>query len=136
MKLGSIVIDSNDVEELSAFYENLLGWVKNVQINDDEKWITLIKEDYSETPLVFQFNPNYKRPTWPSNVENQQQMVHLDFYVSLSDFNKKVDHAIKCGAFLAKEQFSNDWKVLIDPSGHPFCIIPIPDEVYEQRYGK
>jgi len=34
-----------------------------------------------------------------------------------------VKHALNCGASLAKYQ-SGDWKVLIDPAGHPFCIVP------------
>ena len=35
---------------------------------------------------------------------------------------------------MSEDQFSNGWKVMIDPSGHPFCIIPIPKDIYEQRY--
>lgn len=134
MKLGAIVIDSNDIEELASFYENLLGWTKNIQIQDDEKWITVVKNDYSEIPLIFQNNPDYKKPVWPSSSKEQQQMIHLDFYVSSDEFENKVKHAIECGAKIAEEQFSNNWKVMIDPSGHPFCIIPIPKEIYNKRY--
>lgn len=133
MRLGSIVIDSDDIEALSSFYEKLLGWNRNVQIEDGEKWITLVKSDYSETPLVFQENPDYIRPEWPSH-HGQQAMVHLDFYVRMSEFEDKIAHAIECGAQLAEEQFSDGWKVMIDPSGHPFCIAPIPDAIYQQRY--
>lgn len=134
MRLGSIVIDSDNVEELSSFYAEFLGWTKNVQTHDGEKWITVVKEDYSETPLVFQENSNYKKPKWPSDSKKQQQMVHLDFYVRMDEFESSVDHAVKCGAKVAEEQFSDGWKVIIDPSGHPFCIIPIPNDIYEERY--
>lgn len=134
MRLGAIVIDSNEVEVLSDFYANLLGWVKTSQIQNGEKWITVAKEDYTETPLLFQYNPDYKKPKWPANSQEQQQMIHLDFYVSDNDFENKIAHAIKCGAKIVEEQFSNNWKVMIDPSGHPFCMIPIPKEIYEQRY--
>lgn len=135
MTLGAIVIDSNNIEELSSFYEKFLGWTKNVQIQEGEKWITVVKADYSETPLVFQENHDYTEPKWPSNKEEQGQMIHLDFYVSEDEFESKIEHAIKCGAKMAEEQFSNNWKVMIDTSGHPFCIIPIPKDIYEQRYG-
>lgn len=135
MKLGAIVLDSDNIEELSDFYANMLGWTKSSQTHDGVKWITVIKADYTETPLVFQDNTNYKRPIWPSTPKDQQQMVHLDFYVKADEFNEKVQHAIKCGAKVAERQFSSDWKVMIDVSGHPFCIIPIPKEVYSQRYG-
>lgn len=134
MRLGAIVLDSDNIDELSDFYANMLGWKKEIQIHDEEKWITVIKEDYSETPLVFQENINYKSPVWPSSKEEQQQMVHLDFYVSNDEFEEKIKHAIKCGAKIMKQQFSDKWKVMKDPSGHPFCIIPIPEDVYKQRY--
>ncbi|MDL2294427.1 hypothetical protein LJC60_07345 [Ruminococcaceae bacterium OttesenSCG-928-D13] len=135
MKLGAIVLDSDNIEELSDFYAKLLGWNKSSQDHDGEKWITVIKADYTETPLVFQENPDYQKPTWPSTKTEQQQMVHLDFYVKADEFDKKVKHAIKCGAKMAKSQLSSDWMVMTDISGHPFCVIPIPKEVYEQRYG-
>ncbi len=135
MKLGAIVLDSDNIEELSDFYARMLGWTKSCQTLNGEKWINVIKDDYTETPLVFQENPDYKHPIWPSTQEEQQQMIHLDFYVRADEFEEKVAHAIRCGAKLAESQLSSDWKVLIDCSGHPLCIIPIPEEVYEQRYG-
>ncbi len=135
MKLGAIVLDSDNIEELSDFYANMLGWIKSEQVHDGEKWITVIKPDYTETPLVFQENPDYKRPIWPSDKEEQQQMIHLDFYVKMDEFEEKIKHAVKCGATISESQLSNDWKVMLDCSGHPFCIIPIPKEIYEQRYG-
>lgn len=135
MKLGSIVLDSDNIEELSDFYAELLGWVKNSQIHDGEKWITLIKADYSETPLVFQENLFYKKPVWPFHKEEQQQMIHLDFYVRMDEFEEKIEHAIKCGAKIVENQLTASWRVMTDPSGHPFCIIPIPNDIYEQRYG-
>lgn len=135
MRLGAIVLDSDNIEELSDFYAKMLGWTKNNQVHKGEKWITVIKDDYTEPPLVFQQNNNYKKPTWPSTPNEQQQMVHLDFYVKTDEFDEKVKHAIACGAKMAEKQFSNDWKVMIDVSGPPFCIIPIPKKIYEQRYG-
>lgn len=135
MRLGAIVLDSDNIEELSDFYVRMLGWTKSSQIDGGEKWITVIKEDYTETPLVFQDNPYYKKPVWPSNKEEQQQMTHLDFYVRMDEYENKIEHAIKCGAKMADTQLSSDWKVMLDRSGHPFCIIPIPNEIYEQRYG-
>ena len=62
MKLGAIVLDSDNIDELSDFYASLLGWTKNIQTHNGEKWITLIKDDFTETPFVFQENPNYKKP--------------------------------------------------------------------------
>ncbi len=134
MRLGAIVIDSDDVEALSDFYAKLLGWTKSSQIHDGEKWITVVKDDYSETPIVFQENLDYRRPEWPTDKKEQQQMIHLDFYVSMDEFESKIKYAIKCGAKMTELQLSDGWKVMFDPSGHPFCIIPIPNDIYQQRY--
>ena len=50
----------------------------------------------------------------------QQQMAHLDFAVN--DLEKAVQHAVRCGAAVAEEQFSDAWRVMLDPAGHPFCL--------------
>lgn len=135
MRLGAIVIDSDNTELLSDFYKELLGWTKTSQDHDGEKWIIVAKVDYSETPLVFQENPDYHRPVWPSEPEAQQQMIHLDFYVSMDQFESKIEHALACGASELETPFNDGWRVMSDPAGHPFCIIPIPTDVYQQRYG-
>ncbi|MCB2339138.1 VOC family protein [Clostridium estertheticum] len=125
MKLRATVLDSDNSEELSNFYKNLLGWKKKVYYMNDK--YTIVYSDKNEgTPLVFQDIPNYKRPVWPSEDEKQQPMAHLDFLVKMDDLDKEIAHAISCGAKLADVQFSTEWTVMIDPAGHPFCIITIP----------
>lgn len=122
MRLSSVVIDSNNAIELSKFYENLLGWEKKIYDHGENgKWITLRNKHESTTRLVFQEIENYQRPTWPEEKGMQQQMIHLDFYSD--NVEEDVKHAIELGAVLADYQ-SGDWKVLIDPAGHPFCIVP------------
>lgn len=41
----------------------------------------------------------------------QQQMAHLDFAVN--DLEKAVQHAVRCGAAVAEEQFSDAWRVML-----------------------
>ena len=48
-------------------------------------------------------------------------MAHLDFAVN--DLEKAVQHAINCGATMAAEQFSEGWRVMFDPAGHPFWSV-------------
>lgn len=122
MMLSSVVIDTDDVAMLSNFYQNLLGWEKKVYDHgEDGLWVTLRNKKESTTRLVFQELENYQRPVWPEEKGTQQQMMHLDFYVD--DLEESIKHALDCGAVLATYQ-SGDWKVLIDPSGHPFCLVP------------
>lgn len=122
MILSSIVIDSDDAVKLSEFYERLLGWERKIYDHGENGiWITLRNKEKSTTRLVFQQVNNYQRPTWPEESDKQQQMLHMDFYSD--NVSEDVEHALKCGATLADYQ-SGDWFVLIDPAGHPFCIVP------------
>ena len=122
MKLSSIVLDCSNVEELSNFYMNLLGWErKEYDHGEDGIWVVLSNKEESTTRITFQEIEDYQKPVWPEQKGEQQQMVHFDFYSD--DVEKSVEHAISLGAKLAENQFG-DWKVLIDPAGHPFCIVP------------
>ncbi|EQE85429.1 VOC family protein [Clostridioides difficile] len=38
------------------------------------------------------------------------------------EFSAKVKRRRSCGATIAEEQFADDWRVMIDPAGHPFCL--------------
>ena len=66
--------------------------------------------------LCFQLQNSF----WPEEPDAQQQMGHIDFAVN--DLEKAFRHAIHCGAAVAEKQFSNDWRVMLDPAGHPFCL--------------
>ncbi|MDL2225340.1 hypothetical protein LJC20_03920 [Eubacteriales bacterium OttesenSCG-928-M02] len=88
----------------------------------DAEWIIVKSVDGAGTPLVFQQVENYEPPTWPAETGKQQQMLHLDFYVE--QVADGVAHALSCGARLAPTQLEEDWRVLLDPAGHPFCILP------------
>lgn len=127
MWLGAIVIDTDNAERLSDFYCELLNWEKSIQENQNEKWIILMDKEHRFTPLVFQENPEYQKPIYPAENDKQQQMIHLDFYVKHNELEDRIKHALECGAVLADVQYSEDWKVFLDLSGHPFCIIPIPE---------
>lgn len=119
MKLGAIVLDSDDSESLSDFYSKLLGWLNH---RVDDEWIIVAKDRDALPALVFQQIDSYTRPVWPTEKDRQQQMLHLDFYTS--DVENSVKHAISCGAVLSEVQYDKHWRVLFDPAGHPFCILP------------
>ena len=121
IKMSSFMIDCKDPHELATFYAALLKWE-----------IVYSGEEYAivyppGTPrgayldISFQRNPEYKPPVWPTESDAQQQMAHIDFAVD--DLEKAVEHAIHCGARVADKQFSDKWRVMFDPAGHPFCLI-------------
>ncbi len=128
MKLGAIVLDSSDAEALAGFYERLLGWEKERHVFEDEAWFVVKSGHSAGTPLVFQQEDGYERPKWPPEPGAQQQMLHLDFYVTAPKYDEEVRHAVACGAEVSAVQLSESWTVLLDPAGHPFCIIPLPME--------
>jgi predicted enzyme related to lactoylglutathione lyase len=51
MKMGAVVLDSCNSEELSDFYSKLLHWTKERQ---DEEWIVVFSDQGEGVPLVFQ----------------------------------------------------------------------------------
>ena len=116
--LSGIVIDCKDAGNLGSFYQRLLGWT---MISDDNGWFELQSPD--GLLLNFQTDDAYEPPVWPSEAGKQGQMQHLDFYVK--DLDAAVSYAIRLGARTADQQFfqANGCIALIDPEGHPFCVI-------------
>ncbi len=110
-----IAFDCLNANELANFYAELLGLEKTIS---SDAWAGI------NTPqgvlLVFQTVENYVPPVWPWKEGEQQQMAHIDFKVD--DLPAAVEHALKCGAKKAEEQYYDTSTVMIDPAGHPFCL--------------
>jgi catechol 2,3-dioxygenase-like lactoylglutathione lyase family enzyme len=120
MKLGCVTLDSRNAEEHADFYQKLLGWTMRFTNTDEGlKFVGLVNEENGLT-LLFQETSDYEPPVWPTETGRQQTMAHLDFHTD--DLEKDVNHAIACGAKPAETQYSDKWRVMIDPAGHPFCI--------------
>ena len=124
MKLGCVTLDSRNAEEHADFYQKLLGWtIRFTNTDEDLKFVGIVNEATGLT-LLFQEDSDYIPPVWPAESGRQQTMAHLDFHTV--DLEKDVNFAIACGAKLVETQYSDKWKVLIDPAGHPFCIEKLP----------
>lgn len=120
IKLYSFTLDCVDTQALAKFYSELLGW-QTVYANEEFAVVADPTAKQGEYPgITLQKNENYLPPVWPANTQMQQQMAHLDFAVN--DLEKSVKHAVSCGAKIAENQFSDSWKVMFDPAGHPFCL--------------
>jgi predicted enzyme related to lactoylglutathione lyase len=116
----ALTLDCKDPYELAKFYAALLKW--EIPFHDEEYVVVSPPgTNKGEYPCItFQRNPEYNPPVWPEEPEAQQQMAHIDFAVN--DLEKAVQYAIHCGAAIADQQFSDGWKVMFDPAGHPFCL--------------
>lgn len=73
------------------------------------------------TSPAFETEPAYVPPVWPGrNPGDQQMMLHLD--IEVDDLAAETARAVAEGARLAEYQPQDDVRVLLDPSGHPFCL--------------
>ena len=118
----NVVLNSGNADELSAFYEKLLGWTR---VSGEEfKVLANINQKGFPTWITFQQVDNYVPPVWPATPDKQQQMEHLDFHVT--DVDEAVKYALSCGATMSETQCEDGWRVMLDPAGHPFCLLPPP----------
>jgi predicted enzyme related to lactoylglutathione lyase len=111
-----VVLDTDDVETLTRFYADLRGW----QIHRLDETDGSLDAGEGVAYVNIQYNSDYVRPVWPGRKGEQQMMLHLDFEVV--DLEAEVDRAVALGAELPAYQPQTNVRVLLDPSGHPFCI--------------
>lgn len=117
--INSITVDCPDPRTLAAFYVRFLGWSIRLETDD----FVSVATPASPVTIGFQRNEDYEPPVWPGGKGEPQQMVHIDFKAKdQAEMAAYVAHAIACGATLAEPQYAQEWTVMIDPAGHPFCI--------------
>ncbi len=120
-KVAAISLDTTDPEILSKFYQELLGY--DVVFESDE-FIAL--KGAGGVGLAVQRVADHVAPTWPSASIPKQ--IHLE--LSVKNLEDAETQALALGASKPDAQPSPDnWRVLLDPAGHPFCITTmIPDD--------
>ena len=120
IRMYSFTLDCKEPHELAKFYAGLMNW-EAAFLNEDWACVYAPGTKQGGYPcLLFQRNPDYQPPVWPEEPGAQQQMAHTDFAVT--DLEKAVKRALDLGAVISEEQFSDDWTVMFDPAGHPFCL--------------
>jgi Glyoxalase-like domain len=115
-----VALDCPDPGALAAFYRSIVGGeIKQATATAD--WVRL--QTPSGSDLGFQRDPAYSPPSWP---DGPSQQAHLDFDVTDLDAGERAVVAV--GAVKAATQPSPDeWRVFLDPAGHPFCLCLVPD---------
>lgn len=125
-------IDCADPINLANFYSSITGLKIDVTTENTDSnivWVEL-KDNQGIPKLAFQKVSNYKAPTWPEGPIPQQ--LHLDFAVK--DLDETEIELLKIGAVKTEFQpgspktndYSTEFRVYLDPEGHPFCIIHRP----------
>jgi catechol 2,3-dioxygenase-like lactoylglutathione lyase family enzyme len=117
--LASVTIDSSDFRRLADFYAKLLG---GKIVHEFDGHGVAVGVPGSGINLNFQDAEGYEAPIWPEEPGKQQQMEHLD--LAVDNLDEAVRLALELGAKKAPQQFIPEITVMLDPAGHPFCLMP------------
>jgi catechol 2,3-dioxygenase-like lactoylglutathione lyase family enzyme len=118
-RLAAISLDTDDPAALAAFYKDLLG-LEDYFASDD-----FVALKGGPVLLTFQRVVEHIAPTWPAGSVPKQ--IHLE--LAVTDLAASEAAAVAAGATRAEGQPAPDkWIVLLDPSGHPFCITTLIPE--------
>ena len=116
-QLVGFTLDCKDLDLMTDFYSKLLGWDK-LDLGSTE--YSALRSPYGWV-FSFQKVDEFVSPVWPWENGKQQQMGHFDYCVD--NLEVAVEEALKLGATKASKQYYETSVVMLDPEGHPFCIM-------------
>lgn len=115
-RLTLFALDCPDPQGLAAFYSAITGWEVDGDGGESD-WVQLRNE--SGPTLAFQLAPDHQPPIWPS--KDRPQQGHIDFAVT--DLDRGESEVLALGARKAEFQPGEEFRVYLDPAGHPFCLV-------------
>jgi hypothetical protein len=115
-------VDCAHPASLARFYAELTGWeVGELEDSEDKvEWVDLFHNGVRM--MAFQKVANYIPPTWPEGPIPQQ--LHFDFHVK--DLDTGESKILAIGAKRHPVQPGTNFRVYLDPEGHPFCLVKNP----------
>lgn len=111
--LKMFTLDSSDARRDARFWAAVLGW--DIAQEHDEY---AMLGGPGGIALGFGLVPDHQAPGWP-NAHGSKQF-HFD--LAVDDLDAGVAKCVELGATFPDEQPGDTWRVLLDPSGHPFCL--------------
>jgi predicted enzyme related to lactoylglutathione lyase len=111
--LKMITLDSSDSRRDARFWSEVLGWTV---AHEQDEYAMLTGPD--GIAVGFGTIADHAAPAWPNDRGSKQ--FHFD--LAVDDLDKGVAACVELGATLPAEQPGETWRVLLDPSGHPFCL--------------
>jgi len=112
-RIAMVTLDTADPAASAAFWSGMLGWDVAYQEGD---YAMLTGPD--GLALGFGTLEDHEPPGWPN--EHGSKQFHLD--LAVEDLDAAATQCVELGATLPDEQPGETWRVLLDPSGHPFCL--------------
>ena len=111
--LKMMTLDSADARRDARFWSAVLGW-EVAHEQDEYAMLT----GPGGLALGFGTIADHQPPGWPN--ERGTKQFHLD--LAVDDLDVGVKACVELGATFPDEQPGETWRVLLDPSGHPFCL--------------
>ncbi len=111
--LRMLTLDSSDSRRDARFWAAVLGWEV---AHEEDAYAMLNGPD--GMALGLGTVEGHVAPGWPN--ANGSKQFHLD--LAVDDLDAGVEACVALGATLPDEQPGETWRVLLDPSGHPFCL--------------
>lgn len=124
LTVTSVTLGSPDPRALAAFWARVLGTEVVTAEGPREGeppeagWAQLRAP--GGPTLNLEYEQAWTRPVWPAERGRQHVTAHLD--IEVDDLEDATAWALECGATLAPHQPQEHVRVLLDPSGHPFCL--------------
>ena len=113
--MRAVVLDCPKPRALAEFYRELVGGDFTYA---DEEWVSL--RDGETVLLSFQLATDYQPPRWPD--PDYPQQFHVDVTVEEAMLDEAERKVLALGATKPDLQAGGNWRVYVDPVGHPFCL--------------
>jgi hypothetical protein len=112
LRIGSVVIDCNDFETMSRFWQAALRYVPRDPPEED--WVVLKDADGHNVNVSLQVVPERR---------SGKNRLHFDLYTTNQE--EEVERLLDLGAtrFERTPEPDEDFIVLQDPEGNLFCVI-------------
>ena len=118
MKIGSIVIRCKKFDEMLAFWQEALHYVPKEPAKGG--WVILRDPEGKSPNVSLDKDPDEKRIG-----STRRPRLHLDLYTDNRE--AEIKRLLKIGATLHRQTYEpgDDFRVLKDPDGNPFCVVRI-----------
>jgi hypothetical protein len=112
-RMAMVSLDCAEPVALAEFWAELLDGT--VLVRDDA-----VSAVQAGTMMIATIRvPDYRPPTWPGG--DTPKHIHLD--LAVRGLDEAESEALRLGATKADHQPQPDqWRVFLDPAGHPFCL--------------
>ena len=117
-RLRWVTVDTSDPRELASFWQKVLDVGVEEEFGESPagpRYVMLERRDGDGTSLVFQWVPEEKVA---------KNRVHMD--VAVDDLDAATDLVTGLGGSQVADLNEPDlhWRVMLDPHGNEFCLIP------------